>query len=199
MATTTNYSWSTPDDTALVKDGASAIRTLGSSVDTTLFNVTGGKDVGLVEISATTIPNGSTNVQISNVFTSAFDHYRVVGTFTSGSAPYFVIKLRNSGGDLTNNYSTNVSSQAADNLHNNATTSNWQGAYYNTNLMNFAFDVFNPFATAATFASGITYYDNSTDIWGGRYSPSTSCTGISLMPSTGTFTGGIIRIYGYRN
>lgn len=37
MATTTNYSWSTPDDTALVKDGASAIRTLGSSIDTTVF------------------------------------------------------------------------------------------------------------------------------------------------------------------
>ena len=36
MATTTNYSWTTPDDTALVKDGASAIRTLGSSVDTTV-------------------------------------------------------------------------------------------------------------------------------------------------------------------
>jgi hypothetical protein len=35
MATTTNYGWTTPDDTALVKDGASAIRTLGSSVDTT--------------------------------------------------------------------------------------------------------------------------------------------------------------------
>ena len=39
MATTTNYSWSTPDDTALVKDGASAIRTLGSSVDTTVKNL----------------------------------------------------------------------------------------------------------------------------------------------------------------
>ena len=38
MATTTNYSWVTPDDTSLVKDGASAIRTLGSSIDTTVFN-----------------------------------------------------------------------------------------------------------------------------------------------------------------
>jgi hypothetical protein len=36
MATTTNYGWTTPDDTSLVKDGASAIRTLGSSVDTTV-------------------------------------------------------------------------------------------------------------------------------------------------------------------
>jgi hypothetical protein len=38
MATTTNYGWDTPDDTDLVKDGASAIRTLGSSIDTTVFN-----------------------------------------------------------------------------------------------------------------------------------------------------------------
>ena len=37
MATTTNYSWTTPDDTDLVKDGAAAIRTLGSSIDTTVF------------------------------------------------------------------------------------------------------------------------------------------------------------------
>ena len=35
MATTTNYAWETPDDTDLVKDGAAAIRTLGSSIDTT--------------------------------------------------------------------------------------------------------------------------------------------------------------------
>jgi hypothetical protein len=34
MATTTNYGWTTPDDTDLVKDGAAAIRTLGSSIDT---------------------------------------------------------------------------------------------------------------------------------------------------------------------
>jgi hypothetical protein len=38
MATTTNYSWTTPDDTALVKDGAAAIRSLGTAIDTTTFN-----------------------------------------------------------------------------------------------------------------------------------------------------------------
>lgn len=39
MATTTNYGWETPDDTDLVKDGAAAIRTLGSSIDTTTKNL----------------------------------------------------------------------------------------------------------------------------------------------------------------
>ena len=41
MATTSNYSWTTPDDTDLVKDGAAAIRTLGSAIDTTVFNNAG--------------------------------------------------------------------------------------------------------------------------------------------------------------
>jgi hypothetical protein len=41
MATTTNYSWTTPDDTDLVKDGAAAIRTLGSAIDTTVFTNAG--------------------------------------------------------------------------------------------------------------------------------------------------------------
>jgi hypothetical protein len=39
MANTTNYNWETPDDTDLVKDGAAAIRTLGSSIDTTTKNL----------------------------------------------------------------------------------------------------------------------------------------------------------------
>lgn len=49
MATTTNYSWTTPDDTGLVKDGASAIRTLGSSVDTTLKNLNPSTTLGDIE------------------------------------------------------------------------------------------------------------------------------------------------------
>ena len=42
MANTTNFGWETPDDTDLVKDGAAAIRTLGSSIDTSLVDLKGG-------------------------------------------------------------------------------------------------------------------------------------------------------------
>lgn len=42
MANTTNFGWETPDDTDLVKDGASAIRTLGSAIDTSLVDLKGG-------------------------------------------------------------------------------------------------------------------------------------------------------------
>jgi len=49
MATTTNYSWTTPDDTDLVKDGAAAIRTLGSSADTTVKNLNPGTTAGDID------------------------------------------------------------------------------------------------------------------------------------------------------
>jgi hypothetical protein len=54
MATTTNYSWTTPDDTALVKDGAAAIRTLGSSVDTTTKALNPSTTLGDIEYRSST-------------------------------------------------------------------------------------------------------------------------------------------------
>jgi hypothetical protein len=42
MATTTNFGWTTPNDTDLVKDGAAAIRTLGNGIDTSFLDLKGG-------------------------------------------------------------------------------------------------------------------------------------------------------------
>jgi hypothetical protein len=42
MATTTYFGWTTPDNTDLVKDGASAIRTLGSAIDSSMQYLEGG-------------------------------------------------------------------------------------------------------------------------------------------------------------
>ena len=72
MATTTNYSWTTPNDTDLVKDGASAIRTLGSAIDTTTKNLNPSTTLGDIEYRSSTantntrLPIG-TNGQILGV------------------------------------------------------------------------------------------------------------------------------------
>jgi hypothetical protein len=42
MPTTSNFGWTTPADTDLVKDGAAAIRTLGNGVDASLVDLKGG-------------------------------------------------------------------------------------------------------------------------------------------------------------
>ena len=54
MATTTNYGWTTPDDTALVSQGAAAIRTLGSSVDTTTKNLNPQTTTGAIAYRSST-------------------------------------------------------------------------------------------------------------------------------------------------
>jgi hypothetical protein len=73
MATTTNYGWTTPDDTALVKDGAAAIRTLGSSVDTTTKNLNPETTLGDLSFRSSTsnvntrIPIGSSGQHLTVV------------------------------------------------------------------------------------------------------------------------------------
>lgn len=42
MPTTTNFGWTTPADTDLVKDGALAIRTLGNGIDSSMAQLKGG-------------------------------------------------------------------------------------------------------------------------------------------------------------
>lgn len=42
MPTTSNFGWTTPADTDLVKDGALAIRTLGNGIDSSLVDLKGG-------------------------------------------------------------------------------------------------------------------------------------------------------------
>jgi hypothetical protein len=54
MATTTNYGWTTPDDTGLVKDGASAIRSLGTAIDTTTKNLNPSTTLGDIEYRSST-------------------------------------------------------------------------------------------------------------------------------------------------
>jgi hypothetical protein len=68
MATTTNYAWATPDNTDLVKDGALAIRTLGSSIDTTTKALNPSTTLGDIEYRSATA-NTNTRLGIGSTGT----------------------------------------------------------------------------------------------------------------------------------
>lgn len=75
MPTTSNYGWTTPADTDLVKDGASAIRTLASGVDTSVKSLNPGTTAGDLDYYTSTtaktrIPIGS-NGQLLRVNSGA--------------------------------------------------------------------------------------------------------------------------------
>jgi hypothetical protein len=107
MATTTNYGWTTPDDTALVKDGAAAIRTLGSSVDTTTKNLNPSTTLGDIEYRSSTA-NVNTRLGIGstgNVLT-------VAGGVPSWAAPVAggAYTLINTGGTTLTGGSVTIGS-----------------------------------------------------------------------------------------
>jgi hypothetical protein len=106
MATTTNYGWTTPDDTALVKDGASAIRTLGSSVDTTTKNLNPETTLGDLSFRSST-SNVNTRLGIGstgNVLTVAGG----VPTWAAGGATLVGCQAYVSGGSQSLPNSTDI-------------------------------------------------------------------------------------------
>jgi hypothetical protein len=108
MATTTNYGWTTPDDTALVKDGASAIRSLGTSVDTTTKNLNPSTTLGDIEYRSSTA-NTNTRLAIGStgqVLTVSGGVPTWAAAAGGGSKNY---TLLNSGGTTISGSTTTVS------------------------------------------------------------------------------------------
>lgn len=106
MATTTNYSWTTPDDTSLVKDGASAIRALGTAIDTSMNTALGTKKAGMVLLNTTSFSAVASQSLTADTFTSTYDDYKIIVEITAITADCSVnFKLRKAGTDSSASYS----------------------------------------------------------------------------------------------
>ena len=112
MATTTNYGWTTPDDTDLVKDGAAAIRTLGSSIDTSLEALNPSTTLGDIEYRSAT---ADTNTRLGigstgNVLTVAAG----VPTWAAPSTGAFILTSNSTFSGVTSTSINNCFSSTYD-------------------------------------------------------------------------------------
>jgi len=200
MATTTNYSWTTPDNTAYVKDGASAIRTLGSSVDTTLFTALGGAYPGLRLVKKQTIGSAVSSVAVTGAFSATYTNYKII---VSGGAQSADDTMKLQFGATTTGYYdarprvTIATGAITANATNNGSSS--AVGYGRSTGLALHVDIMNPFLTTQTqyFSNGYLLATNVIDTMSGFLNNSTSYTDFTLTPTSGTFTGGTIYVYGY--
>jgi hypothetical protein len=203
--TTTNYGFDIPQSTDLVKDGATAIATLGQDIDTAMNTALGTKKAGMVLLNTTSFSAVATQ-SISDVFSTTYDNYRVVCNVQPSTTVDLQMRYRVSGADnSTSNYNyegfvtrpnnTNASVSGATNQ-----TSFVIAGLNNGNANAFSMDIYQPFISDFTKHSLIGHMHDSTSynasLRGGVFAATTSFTGFTIYPSSGTMTG-TVSVYGY--
>ena len=204
MAVTPNYSWPVPVNTDYVKDGAEAIKDLGDAIDSTVFGLPSG---GLTLINTTTFTT-SASVVVSDVFTSNYNNYLVVGNYTFSTGGTFIFaRVSASGTPLTADYATvsqRIKSDGGTTTLQTSTIGMQMGSGSNySNAGSFTLNVNNPFASERTFFTGLQSVRENDDLnygfnFSGQTTNTTSYDGFALAPAAGT-TSGTIRIYGLRD
>ena len=200
--TTTNYGWDIPQSTDLVKDGATAIATLGQDIDTSVYTALAGKKSGLVLLNTTSFSGVSALSLAQNTFTSTYTNYKLKFKFTNTNAGDILVRLRSAGSDNT---TTNYNYQGFTAISTVLTGFRSTGATYG--YLGYAeadthfFDV-NIFSPQETELTGIqsnqirrSGANMSLLLAATNFAATTSFDSLTFYPSAGTFTGSY-SIYG---
>ena len=210
MATTTpNYGWAVPTSTDLVKDGATAIETLGDAIDASMNTALGTKKAGMVLLNTTSF-SGVTAQSFNNVFTSAYENYRVIIRGTSNTSLQTIqLRLRASGTDASGASYDRMGLQT----QNNAATLTAMNQSGQTSIGMFIIDNANPTYTgvaldiiapqlarvtnflmqATQVESGVVYHRAI----GGIHAVASAYDGFSLINAGSVNFAATVSIYGY--
>ena len=204
--TTTNYAWTYPTSTDLVKDGATAIQTAIQGADTTLFTALGGAYPGMRLIKSVTVGSAVSSVSVTGAFSSTYENYFITisGLTVSVNTGTMGFLFEDSGGTAltSGNYgSTHYSTMATGTTVAAASINNVGymecGSLSTASKNYFGFFVYGPNTVdykRVTFQSSDTSYTRN---GGGYCSNATQFTRFRLQNAGGgTMTGGTIRVYG---
>lgn len=159
--------------------------------------------VGVWLLKTQTIGSGVGSVSVTSVFSSSWDNYRIVFTVNSMNTNGNTIALTLDSTNITANYYTgghynfyNAGTYYGTNVNNG---SSWQIGYTGTDGGGGTIDICNPNLAQKKSAQSQTAFSQIC-MQANHFNPSTSqATGFTITPSGSTFTGGTIRVYGYRN
>lgn len=162
-----------------------------------------GINSALVLISATTIGTTVSSVTVSSAFSATYDNYFInIGGGISSATAGLKMTL---GATATGYYAGGLYSifaSAAATATNQSNTAFWTFGAGSANSLSANINLTNPNLAKVTlfstnFMAAVTGGDFN--IAGGFLNDSTAYTAFTITPSTGTLTGGTIRVYGYTN
>jgi len=159
---------------------------------------------GLTLISSTTIGNAVSSVTVSSAFSATYDNYKVM--ISGGVASLDGQSLRLQLGATTTDYYWSASRPVWAGTYSGdgaSADSAFTIGFTNTTVHNVSLELLTPFDTNETViyganvdtrtGSGRSFY------MGGVLHNSISYTAFTITPTSGTLTGGKIRVYGYAN
>jgi hypothetical protein len=163
----------------------------------------------LVKINTYTF-SGSSGQSMNDIFSATYRNYVIKATFDSTSVQTEIrARLRVSGSDNTSNNYRGSSLGTNSGMSSTTLTGDGTGtiSYWSFNFLETAandatshMEIFNPFATAyTTFWNNAPRYrgsDSCIAYYTGTSTVTTSYTGLTIYPNTGTMTGKI-EVYGY--
>ena len=158
--------------------------------------------VGLDLVKTQTIGSAVSSVEVTGAFSTTYDNYKII---VSGGASSADCDLRIKMGATTTGYYTALTGAllsggtAGVSSRNNTVgyfdwigTGSTDGLYMDTTVLS-------PFLSKRTWANASLLAYNAL-YWSASYlANTTSYTDFTITPSTGTLTGGTIRVYGYVN
>ena len=160
--------------------------------------------IGSWLVKSQTVGSGVASVTVTGAFSGDYDNYRIIYTGGTHSAAQDI--QCQMGATTTGYYGARIALFYTSDTFNYARNNNgasWGfvgtgssvGAYCN-------FELLNPFTATRTIVNAPTIANTSSAAVAGTYNGfldnATSYTAFTLIPTSGTLTGGTIRVYGYR-
>lgn len=155
---------------------------------------------GLVYVASQTVGAAVASVPVSSVFSATYDNYKVIytgGTSTTGANLKLTFGATVGGYYSSIVYTVYATSGVSGIGDSNSAAFTYAGIA-RSNWSHLDLDVFNPFTAQRTTVGGPFINSDASGHFSGFLDNTTSYTGFTLTPGSGTLTGGTITVYGYR-
>ena len=157
-------------------------------------------NAGLVYVTSTTVGSAVTTVTVSNCFSSTYDNYMIrIAGMTGSAAADTSLQLSSITGSV---YAYSGFYQAIGvstiNAYAGTTTSMPIGTMGTTLNTQIIVEISGPNLAVAKYVDVRTASSNIRVSQAGQINSTTQATGFTVTPASGTLTGGIITVFGFR-